>query len=168
MATSTKTAKSKRRGNANGKQTDTHHIYDDVLALVESFAWSRKEGMDKLQSLAGSTRDFASASMKDMPNFREQMSSAGESLENLAEYVMHTNVENMLEDAATFVRRRPLAVLTVTVIGGLAVSRFLRPPPMAGKTVSARRKTAQSKIVPSRRKPAAKAPHEKNGKAAHA
>ena len=169
MTTATKTGGNGRHKNTNGKQNGAYHIFDDVLALAGTFARGRKDyGADKLHSLAESTRDFAT-SMTDVPNLRVQMASAGESLENLAEYVMHTNIDNMLEDAGTFARRRPLTALTMTIIAGLAVSRFIRPRTASEKPGLSRGKALRRKTLSSRRKPAAQPQRGTNGKArAHA
>ena len=169
MTTSSKTSSNGRHKGANGKQNGSHHIFDDVLALAGTFARGRKDyGVDKLHSLAESTRDFASA-MTDGPNLRIQMTSAGESLENLAEYVMHTDIEHMLKDAGTFARRRPLAALTVTIVAGLAVSSFMRPRFSSAKPGSNRGKASRPKAVSSVRKRVAHPRHSTNGKAqAHA
>ena len=169
MTTATKAGGNGRHKNTNGKQNGAYHIFDDVLALAGTFARGRKDyGADKLHSLAESTRDFAT-SMTDVPNLRVQMASAGESLENLAEYVMHTNIENMLEDAGTFARRRPLTALTMTIIAGLAASRFMRPRPTRAKTASNRGRASRRKTVSSSRKQAAQPQRGTNGKArAHA
>ena len=96
MTTSAKTSSNGRHKGTTGKQNGSHHIFDDVLALAGTFARGQKDyGADKLHSLAESTREFAT-SMTDVPNLRVQMASAGENLENLAEYIMHTNIEHML------------------------------------------------------------------------
>ena len=169
MTTSTKTGSNGRHKSANWKQNGSHHIFDDVLALAGTFARGRKDyGADKLHSLTESTREFA-ASMTDVPNFRIQMASAGESLESLAEYVMHTNIEHMLKDAGTFARRRPFAALTVTIIAGLAVSSFMRPRSSSAKPGSNRGKASRRKTASSGRYQVAHPRSSANGKArAHA
>ena len=169
MTTSSKTNSNGRHKGANGKQNGSYHIFDDVLALAGTFARGQKDyGADKLHSLAESTRDFATA-MTDVPNLRVQMASAGESFENLAEYVMHTDIEHMLKDVGTFARRRPLAALTATIIVGLAVSSFLRPRFSSAKPASNRGKASRRKAVSRVRKQVAHPRHSTNGKAqAHA
>lgn len=169
MTTSSKTSSNGRHKGATGKQNGSHHIFDDVLALAGTFARGQKDyGADKLHSLAESTREFAT-SMTDVPNLRVQMASAGENLENLAEYVMHTNIEHMLKDAGTFARRRPLAALTMTIIAGLAVSRFMRPRSESSKLGSNRGKASRRKTLSSRPKQVVQPRSGTNGKArAHA
>jgi hypothetical protein len=170
MTTSAKTHSNGRHKRATGKQNGSHHVFDDILALAGTFARSQKEqGIDKLHSFAGSTRDFAT-SMTDVPNLKVQMGSAAESLEDLAEYVLHTDIQHMLKDAETFARRHPIAALTMTVVAGMAVSRFLRPRAVAAtpKPVS-KRAGSRRKTVSRSRKQAAQPRRTANGKAgAHA
>ena len=171
MTTSVKTHSKGRHKRATGKQNGSHHVFDDILALAGTFARSQKEqGIDKLHSFAGSTRDFAT-SMTDVPNLKVQMASAGESLEDLAEYVLHTDIQHMLKDAETFARRRPLAALAMTVVAGMAVARFLRPRAVAAtpKPASKRAGSSRRKTVSRSRKQVAQPRRTANGKAgAHA
>lgn len=170
MTTSAKTRSTARHKSTNKKQNGSHHVFDDILALAGTFARSRKDlGVDKLHSFAGSTRDFAS-SMTDVPNLKAQMASAADSLEDLAEYVMQRNIEDMLKDAETFVRRHPLAALTMTVAAGMAVSRFMRPQATAtSKPASKRADSSRRKTASRSRKQVAQPRRAANGKAgAHA
>lgn len=138
MAKSTKTGSNGRHKSANGYQNGSRRVFDDVLALAGTLARGRKDfGADKLHSLAESTREFA-ASMTDLPNLRVHVASAADSLEGVAEYVMHTDIEQMVGDAGTFARRHPLATLTVTVVAGMAASRFMRRQPANTKAGSSR------------------------------
>jgi hypothetical protein len=125
----------------------SNRIYDDVLALAGTLLRSRKEfGADKLHTLAEATRDYA-ASMTDLPNLRVHVTSASESIESFADYVMHTDIDHMVTDAGTFARRHPLATLGVTVAAGMAATRFMRPssqPVKATVKRSASRKARKS------------------------
>jgi hypothetical protein len=115
-----------------------------VLALAGTLARGRKDlGADKLHSLAELTREYA-ASMKDLPNLRVQVASAADSMEGVADYVMHTEIEQMVGDAGTFARRHPVATLAVTIAAGMAASRFMYRQPRAGRTASARRTSTSS------------------------
>lgn len=169
MTTSAKTNGNGRHKSTNGKQNGSHHVFDDILALAGTFARARKDqGMDKLHSFAGSTRDFAT-SITDVPNLKVQMGSAAESLEDLAEYVLHTDIQHMLKDAETFARRHPIAALTMTVVAGMAVSRFLRPRAVATTKTVSKRAGSRRKTVSHSRKQVAQPRRTANGKAgAHA
>jgi hypothetical protein len=108
--------------------------------------------------------------MTDVPNLKVQMASAGESLEDLAEYALHTDIQHMLKDAETFARRRPFAALAMMVVAGMAVTRFLRPRAVAtAKPVSKRAGSSRRKTVLRSRKQVAQPRRTANGKAgAHA
>jgi hypothetical protein len=124
---------------ANVAYDGSRRIFDDVLALAGTLARGRKDlGADKLQSLAALTRDYA-ASMTDLPNLRVQVASAADSLEGVADYVMHTEIEQMVGDAGTFARRHPMATLAVTVAAGLAASRLLHRQPAKTRAKTSRK-----------------------------
>ena len=102
-------------------------IFEEVVGLAETLLHSRKAyGADKLQSVAEATRRYA-ASMSNLPTISEQINVASETMEDFADYIVHNNVEQMIEDAGTFARRKPLTTLCVTVAAGLAASRLLMP-----------------------------------------
>lgn len=165
MATSSKTRKSSRRQTAAGSQTGSHRIIDDVMALAGTLARGRKDyGAEKLQSLAESTRAFA-ASMSDLPNLRGQATYAAESLEGLAEYVLHTDLEQMVADAGTFARRHPMAALAAAVAAGLAATRLLMPQHTVAKARPARRAAVKRSAAPARRKRPATVRTGTNGRA---
>jgi hypothetical protein len=145
-----KAKKSRTNGhfrNASAALDGSRRIFDDVLALAGTLARGRKDmGADKLHSLASLTREYA-ASMTDLPNLRVQVSSAADSLEGVADYVMHTEIEQMVGDAGTFARRHPLATLAVTVAAGMAASRLMYRQPAnatarSGRKASPRRTSA--------------------------
>ena len=154
----TKATKTRRAKSANGSQSSSHRIFDDVLALAGTLARGRKDlGADKLHSLASSTRDFA-ASMADLPNLKVQVAAAADSLESLSDYVMHTEIEQMVGDAGTFARRHPFATFAATVAAGVVASRFMWQPTFAKsrsnrRSAGARRRTAGArKQVPQARR----------------
>jgi hypothetical protein len=153
-------ARKGRRTETDGRGNGAHRLFDDILALAGTLARGRQDyGADKLMSLAASTREFA-ASMTDMPNLRAQAASAAESIEGLAEYVMHTDIEQMIKDAGTFARRHPAATLAITAAAGVAASRWMTPAARRGATVS-RRSTAAPRV----RKQSARPRRRANGQA---
>jgi ElaB/YqjD/DUF883 family membrane-anchored ribosome-binding protein len=120
-------AKAKQTKSSKGREGLSNRIIDDALALAGTLLRSRKEfGAEKLRSLAEATRDYAT-SMTDLPNLRVHVASASESIDGLADYVMHTDIEHMVTDAGTFARRYPFATLGVTVAAGVVATRLLRP-----------------------------------------
>ena len=131
MAKARRTRTNGNYRSANAALGSSRRIFDDVLALAGTLAQGRKDvGADKLHSLASLTRDYA-ASMTDLPNLRVQVASAADSLEGVADYVMHTEIEQMIGDAGTFARRHPLATLAVTVAAGMAASRLMYRQPVS-------------------------------------
>jgi hypothetical protein len=139
MAKARKTRKSGNYRKAGAAFNGSRRILDDVLALAGTLVSSQKDmGADKLNSLASLTRDYA-ASMTDLPNLRAQVASAADSLEGVADYVMHTEIEQMVGDAGTFARRHPLATLAVTVAAGIAASRLMYRQPVKMTAASSRK-----------------------------
>jgi hypothetical protein len=149
MAKAKKTRTNANYRNAGAAHNGSRRIFDDVLALAGTLVRSQKDlGADKLNSLASLTREYA-ASMTDLPNLRIQVASAADSLEGVADYVMHTEIEQMVGDAGTFARRHPLATLAVTVAAGMAASRLMHRQPInatarSGRKTSARRRASAS------------------------
>jgi ElaB/YqjD/DUF883 family membrane-anchored ribosome-binding protein len=120
-------AKSQSRKTSTTSGGYTNRIVDDVMSLASSLLRNRKDsGAEKLHTLAEATREYA-ASMTDLPNLREHVASASESIEGLSDYVMHTDVEHMVTDAGAFARRYPFATLGVTIAAGVVASRILLP-----------------------------------------
>lgn len=148
-----KAKKTRTNGNyrkASATLNGSRRIFDDVLALAGTLVRSQKDmGAEKLNSLASLTREYA-ASMTDLPNLRVQVASAADSLEGVADYVMHTEIEQMVGDAGTFARRHPLATLAVTVAAGMAASRLMYRHPVtatgrSGRKASPRRASGVGK-----------------------
>ena len=118
-------AKSKKKSYARSAQESSYRIFDDVMDVAAALLRSRKElGVAKLQSLAAATKDYAT-SMTDLPTLQQQALAASQGMENFAEYVMHTDVHHMMDDATVFARRRPLLTLGVAAAAGLAATRML-------------------------------------------
>jgi hypothetical protein len=163
-----KAKKSRTNGNyrnASAALDGSRRIFDDVLALAGTLARGRKDlGADKLHSLAALTREYA-ASMTDLPNLRVQVASAADSLEGVADYVMHTEIEQMVGDAGTFARRHPLATLAVTVAAGMAASRLMYRHPVSSTARSGRKASARRASVSTASKRSAQARRNTNGHA---
>jgi hypothetical protein len=163
-----KAKKSRTNGNyrnAGAAFNGSRRILDDVLALAGTLVRSQKDmGADKLNSLASLTREYA-ASMTDLPNLRVQVASAADSLEGVADYVMHTEIEQMVGDAGTFARRHPLATLAVTVAAGMAASRLMYRQPVKMTTASSRKSSPRRASTSGARKRTAQARRNTNGHA---
>lgn len=147
MAKAKKTRTNRNYRNASAGLNGSRRIFDDVLSLAGTLVRSQKDmGADKLNSLASLTRDYA-ASMTDLPNLRVQVASAADSLESVADYVMHTEIEQMVGDAGTFARRHPLATLAVTVAAGMAASRLMYRHPVTATARSGRKASSRRSSV---------------------
>ena len=127
--------KTKNRGSSSStasrsKTTQSQHqsrIFEDVVGLAETLLRSRKEyGAEKLHAVAEATREYA-ASIPNLPTISEQVNLASETMQEFAEYIVHSDVEQMIEDAGSFARRRPLTTLCVTMAAGLAATRMFMP-----------------------------------------
>ncbi|MEP7173158.1 MAG: hypothetical protein ABI705_06685 [Aestuariivirga sp.] len=163
-----KARKSRTNGNyrtASAALGGSRRIFDDVLALAGTLAKGRKDlGADKLHSLASLTREYA-ASMADLPNLRVQVASAADSLEGVADYVMHTEIEQMVEDAGTFARRHPVATLAMTVAAGMAASRLMYRQPVKITAASSRKASPRRASTSGASKRTAQARRNTNGHA---
>ena len=163
-----KAKKSRTNGNyrnASAALNGSRRILDDVLALAGTLVRSQKDmGADKLNSLASLTREYA-ASMTDLPNLRVQVASAADSLEGVADYVMHTEIEQMVGDAGTFARRHPLATLAMTVAAGMAASRLMYRQPVKMTAASGRKASPRRASTSGARKRTAQARRNTNGHA---
>ena len=165
MAKAKKSRKNSNHRNASSARDGSRRIFDDVLALAGTLASGRKDlGADKLHSLASLTREYA-ASMTDLPNLRVQVASAADSLEGVADYVMHTEIEQMVGDAGTFARRHPLATLAVTVAAGMAASRLMYRQPRSATARSSRRTSSRRTSASGAAKRSAQARRNTNGHA---
>ena len=114
-----------------------HRVLDDVIDLVSTLFRNRKAiGADRLASLAEATREYAT-SITDLPTLQQQVNLASDNLDNLADYVMNTDIKHMVSDAAVLARRRPLLTFGVAAAAGLAATRLINtssaPPAPAGR-----------------------------------
>ena len=163
-----KAKKSRTNGyyrNASAGLNGSRRILDDVLALAGTLVRSQKDmGADKLNSLASLTREYA-ASMTDLPNLRVQVASAADSLEGVADYVMHTEIEQMVGDAGTFARRHPLATLAMTVAAGMAASRLMYRQPVTSRASAGRKASSKRSSASGTGKRSAQARRTANGHA---
>ena len=128
------------------KPASTHsssRIFENVVGLAETLSRPRKAyWADKLRGFAEATRNYAD-SISNIPTVGQLVNVAAETTEELADYIVHNNVEQMIDDAGTFARRRPATILWVTMAAGLATSHLIMPLNQASKSVERRRTAAQ-------------------------
>ena len=99
---------------------------DDLLAMAGSLANSRKEyAAAQLETLADSVRQFSDA-MPAIPTMRAYAAPAADSLEELAGYVVESDLADMLADAREFTRRHPLATFGGSIAAGLVITQIVQ------------------------------------------
>ncbi len=128
-------------------------LMGDVFAIVGSLMKSRTDrGAEKLHTLSTATRDYA-ATLTDMPQLRAKVGAASESIDEVADYAVHTDIEHMFADATTFARKHPLATLGVAAVAGVLAVAYLRssaevaPPVKTRKAPAKRKSPVKARVV---------------------
>lgn len=117
---------------------------DDLLAMAGSLANSRKEyASDQLETLAESMRQF-SDSLPALPTLKTYAESAADSLEDLASYVLESDLPDMIADARAFAQRHPLATFGGSVIAGIVMTQLVHARAESMRTVVRARRQRQS------------------------
>ena len=99
---------------------------DDLLSMAGSLANSRKEyAAAQLESLADSVRQFSDA-MPSIPTVKAYATTAADSLEELANYVVESDLTDMVSDAREFTRRHPLATFGGSIAAGLVITQIVQ------------------------------------------
>lgn len=99
---------------------------DDLIAMAGSLANSRKEyAAAQLESLADSVRQLSDA-MPEIPTIKAYAATAADSLEDLAGYVVESELTDMLADAREFTRRHPLAMFGSSIAAGLVITQLVQ------------------------------------------
>ena len=78
------------------------------------------------------------------------MASASESIEEIADHVMHTDIEHMVADTGTFARRHPLVTIGVAVATGVIADRLMRPS-QTESSHKPKRRVSKKKANPAKR-----------------
>lgn len=101
-------------------------FFDDLLNMAGSLASSRKEyAAAQLESLADSVRQFSEA-MPEIPTVKAYAATAADSLEELADYVVESELSEMMADAREFTRRHPLATFGGSIAAGLVITQLVQ------------------------------------------
>ena len=131
------------------KRRNSRQLLDDILALAGTFEFGRQFlGGGNTPSFASATRSVA-AGFPDMPSLRTQAAVAGDHLASVAEYAIHTDIGQMVKDAAALVRRNPVAALAFVAATVLVVSRLGRPAAGRVRIGATARKSPAVNIVKS-------------------
>jgi hypothetical protein len=126
MATSRRKRNARQNSGGQRARGYSNQIFDSAISLAGAIARNSKDlGAEKILALADATRNY-SGSVASVPNVKEYVKLAAESLEGLAEYVADTEFEKMIDDAGDFARRHPWAVVGAGLAGGLLAAQMLR------------------------------------------
>ncbi|WP_421696063.1 hypothetical protein [Aestuariivirga sp.] len=99
---------------------------DDLLTMAGSLASSRKEyAASQLETLAESVRQF-SGSVPSIPTMKAYAETAANSLEELAGYVVESDLSDMVADARDFTKRHPLATFGGSIAAGLVITQLVQ------------------------------------------
>jgi ElaB/YqjD/DUF883 family membrane-anchored ribosome-binding protein len=157
--------------NSQLNPTNALTLIGDVFAIAGAVLKSRADrGVEKLHSMSAATRDYAST-LTEMPHLRAKVTAASDSMEEVANYAVRTDIEHMVTDAASFARKHPLTTIGVAAAAGVLLTALLRGA--AAQQPEIKETKALSKVK-AKTKPrgriAAKAGSTKkpNGRAAHA
>lgn len=132
-----------RSRSSSSRESEGPAFMDDLLAMVGSLANTRKEyAAAQLESLAGSVRQFSDA-MPSIPTIKAYATTAADSLEELADYVIESDLADMVSDAREFSRKHPLATLGGSIAAGLVITQIIQARAQALRTgMSSRRREA--------------------------
>jgi hypothetical protein len=99
---------------------------DDILAMAGSLADSRKDyAAAQMETLAESFRQFA-GTIPAIPTMRAYAGAAADSLDELADYVVESDLADMLDDARGLMQRHPLAAFGGSIAAGLIVTQLIQ------------------------------------------
>ena len=124
MATASQSRARTRTRSAS--ERDGPAIFDDILAMAGSLASSRKEyAAAQLETLADSVRQF-NETMPQIPTVKAYAATAADSLEELANYVVESDLSEMVADAREFSRRHPFATFGGSLAAGVIITQLLQ------------------------------------------
>lgn len=136
---------------------------DDLLSMAGSLANSRKEyAAAQIESLADSVRQFSEA-MPDIPTVKAYATTAADSLDELADYVVESDLTDMVADAREFTRRYPLATFGGSIAAGLVITQIVQSRAQSLRSSMGARRSRASTPRRSRATPAAWVSDEQDG-----
>lgn len=117
---------------------------DDLLSMAGSLANSRKEyAAAQLESLADSVRHFSDA-MPAVPTVRSYATTAADTLDDLAGYVVESDLADILADAREFTRRHPLATFGGSIAAGLVITQIVQSRAQSMRAETRARRTRRT------------------------
>jgi ElaB/YqjD/DUF883 family membrane-anchored ribosome-binding protein len=161
MATSRRKRNTRQRSGGTRSRGFSNQLFGNAISLAGVIARNGKDlGAEKILALADATRNY-SGTVASVPNVKEYVTLAAESLEGLAEYVTDTEFEKMIDDAGDFARRHPWAVVGAGLAAGLLAAQILRAG--VAKPQSSGLRSAPRRARP--RKTAQRGTQQTNGRA---
>lgn len=116
-----KSGRSRNRTNREGPA-----FLDDLLAMAGSLASSRKDyASAQLENLAESMRQLSEA-LPAMPTVKTYAETAADGLEDLANYVLDSDLPEIVRDARELARRHPLATFGGSVVAGVLLTQLVQ------------------------------------------
>ncbi|MFN4140853.1 hypothetical protein [Aestuariivirga sp.] len=135
------------RGRARSRpasERESPAFMDDLLTMAGSLANSRKEyAAAQLESLADSVRQFGDA-LPAVPTMRTYAETAADSLEELANYVVESELVDMVADAREFTRRHPLVTFGGSIAAGLIITQIVQSRAQQMRTSTSSRRNRQA------------------------
>lgn len=140
-----------------------YQIFEDIIVLAGGFAkLGRTLAAQKIHSSADAASSFVSEKI-EMADINNQLSDARESLSQVADYAVHTDVKQMVNDAAIFVRKHPITTVVSVIAVGTLITQLLRGGEVAVKPPVTRAKSTSRKVKAKLPKSVAKTRAKANG-----
>lgn len=133
------------RGRSRSEQRSEGPAFlDDLLAMAGSLANSRKEyASTQLENFADAMRQF-SETMPSMPTVKTYAETAADGLEDLASYVLESDLSEMISDARELARRHPIATFGGSVLAGVVLTQIVQARAEAMRDAVRTRRQRQS------------------------
>jgi hypothetical protein len=130
---------------ASQNRSAASSLLNDVKAMGSALLDSRKlAGAEKLAGLAEAARTL-SGSLEETPALQQYADTAADSLESLSSYIETTDIDDIFEDAVDLAKAQPVLTLTLTIVGGIAVTQMLRTWRADGRLALRPRQAAKRK-----------------------
>ena len=143
-----------------------YQILEDIIVLAGGLAkLGRTIAGKKIQSSADAASNLVHTKV-DLGEINSQLSDAKETLAEATNYVMHSDVKQMVNDASNFVRKHPVTTLVSVIAVGTLIAGMLRPDAVTPARVVKRSRPAVRKTksrATNRSKVTAKARAKSNG-----
>lgn len=123
MARESQARKRQRRSSA---ERQVPAFLDDLLAMASSLAASRKDSAAaQIENLADAMRQF-SDTLPSLPAVKTYAETAADGLEDLAGYVVESDLPEMIADGRDFARRHPLLTFGGSIAAGLIITQLVQ------------------------------------------